>query len=169
MQITNCFYHTLRFTDDACDSTNDSNYNTKFNYVGIHVLIEFPISHIGFNDFPTTRHFQITSSIILVPIQWGYRIFWDLPFSVQDQTKIICSVGFLHLLSTRKLILRTCSETEKLFRLIQPRSANIKTINVCIKQRDAHILVNNLYFFVKCLYIFRIIFSPSSGATFNKL
>jgi len=68
MQISNCFRHTLRFTDDARDSTNDSNYNTKFNYVGIHVLIEFPISHIGFNDFPTTRHFQITSSIKLVPI-----------------------------------------------------------------------------------------------------
>ena len=31
------------------------------------------------------------------------------------------------------------------------------------------ILVNNLYFFVKCLYMFRTIISPSSGATFNKL
>ena len=43
--------------------------------------------------------------------------------------------------------------------------------NVCINQRDAQILVNNLYFyfFVKWLYMFRILISPSSGATFNLL
>ena len=41
--------------------------------------------------------------------------------------------------------------------------------NACINQRDAQILVNNLYFFVKLLYMFRSIISPSSGATFNKL
>ena len=41
--------------------------------------------------------------------------------------------------------------------------------NVYINQRDAQILVNNLYFFVKWLYMFRTIISPSSGATFNKL
>ena len=29
--------------------------------------------------------------------------------------------------------------------------------------------MNNLYFFVKWLYMFRTIISPSSGATFNKL
>ena len=40
---------------------------------------------------------------------------------------------------------------------------------MCINQRDAQILVNNLYFFVKRLYMFRTIISPSSGATFNKL
>ena len=38
-----------------------------------------------------------------------------------------------------------------------------------INQRDAQILMNNLYFFVKWLYMFRTIISPSSGATFNKL
>ena len=41
--------------------------------------------------------------------------------------------------------------------------------NVCINQRDTQILVNSLYFFVKCLYMFRTIISPSSGATFNEL
>ena len=41
--------------------------------------------------------------------------------------------------------------------------------NVYINQRDAQILVNNLYFFVKWLYMFRTIISPSSGATFNLL
>ena len=40
---------------------------------------------------------------------------------------------------------------------------------VYINLRDAQILVNNLYFFVKWLYMFRTIISPSSGATFNKL
>ena len=38
-----------------------------------------------------------------------------------------------------------------------------------INQRDAQILVNILYFFVKWLYMFRTIISPSSGAKFNKL
>ena len=38
-----------------------------------------------------------------------------------------------------------------------------------INQRDAQILLNSLYFFVKWLYMFRTIISPSSGATFNKL
>ena len=41
--------------------------------------------------------------------------------------------------------------------------------NVYINQRDAQILVNNLYFFIKWLYMFRAIISPSSGTTFNKL
>ena len=41
--------------------------------------------------------------------------------------------------------------------------------NVYINQRDAQILVNNLYFLVKWLYTFRTIISPSSGAIFNKL
>ena len=41
--------------------------------------------------------------------------------------------------------------------------------NVYINQRDAQILINNLYFFVKRLYVFRTTISPSSGATFNKL
>ena len=41
--------------------------------------------------------------------------------------------------------------------------------NVYINERGAQILVNNLYFFVKWLYMFRTIISPSSGATFNKL
>ena len=41
--------------------------------------------------------------------------------------------------------------------------------NVFINQRDAQILVNSLYFFVKWLYMFRAFISPSSGATFNKL
>ena len=40
---------------------------------------------------------------------------------------------------------------------------------VNINQRDAQILVNNLYFFVKWFYMFRTIISPSSGAKFNKL
>jgi hypothetical protein len=40
---------------------------------------------------------------------------------------------------------------------------------VYINRRDAQILVNSLYFFVKWLYMFRTIISPSSGATFNKL
>ena len=38
-----------------------------------------------------------------------------------------------------------------------------------MNQRDARILVNNLYFFVNWLYMFRTIISPSSGATFYKL
>jgi hypothetical protein len=41
--------------------------------------------------------------------------------------------------------------------------------NVYINQRDAQILVNSLYFFVKWLYMFRTIISPSSGTSFNKL
>ena len=42
--------------------------------------------------------------------------------------------------------------------------------NVYINQRDAQILVNSLnLFFVKWLYMFQTIISPSSGATFNKL
>ena len=41
--------------------------------------------------------------------------------------------------------------------------------NVYINQRDAQILVNSLYFFVKWLYMFRTIINPTSGATFNKL
>ena len=41
--------------------------------------------------------------------------------------------------------------------------------NVCINQRIAQILVNNLHFFVKWLYMFRTMISPSSGVTFNKL
>ena len=41
--------------------------------------------------------------------------------------------------------------------------------NVYINQWDAQILVNNLYFFVKWLYMFRTIISPSSRASFNKL
>ena len=41
--------------------------------------------------------------------------------------------------------------------------------SVYINQRDAHILVNNIYFFVKWRYMFWAIISPSSGATFNKL
>ena len=41
--------------------------------------------------------------------------------------------------------------------------------NVYINQRDAEIHVNSLYFFVKWLYMFRTVISPSSGATFNKL
>ena len=40
---------------------------------------------------------------------------------------------------------------------------------VYTNQRDAQILVNNINFFVKWLYMFRTIISPSSGATFNKL
>jgi hypothetical protein len=40
---------------------------------------------------------------------------------------------------------------------------------VYINQRDTQIIVNNLYFFIKWLYMFRTIISPSSGATFNKL
>ena len=42
--------------------------------------------------------------------------------------------------------------------------------NVYINQRDAQILVNSLYFyFLKWLYMFRTIISPSLGAPFNKL
>ena len=41
--------------------------------------------------------------------------------------------------------------------------------HVYINQQDAQILVHNLYFFAKWLYMFRTIISPSSGATFNKL
>ena len=41
--------------------------------------------------------------------------------------------------------------------------------NMYINQRDAQVLVNCLYFFVKWLYMFRTIIRPSSGATFNKL
>ena len=41
--------------------------------------------------------------------------------------------------------------------------------NVYINQRDAQILVNSVYFFVKWLYMFGTIIIPSSGATFNKL
>ena len=41
--------------------------------------------------------------------------------------------------------------------------------SVYINQRDAQILVNNLYFFLNWLYMFWTIISPSSGATFNKL
>ena len=41
--------------------------------------------------------------------------------------------------------------------------------NVHINQRDAQNLVNNLYFFVKWLYMFRTIISSSSGVAFNKL
>ena len=41
--------------------------------------------------------------------------------------------------------------------------------NMYIKQQDAQILVNNLYFFVNRLYMFRTIINPSSGATLNKL
>ena len=37
------------------------------------------------------------------------------------------------------------------------------------KQRDAQILVSNLYFFINWLYMFRTIISSSSGATYNKL
>ena len=46
---------------------------------------------------------------------------------------------------------------------------NIVQCNVYINQQDAQILVNNLYFFVKWLYMFQTIISPSSRATFNKL
>ena len=41
--------------------------------------------------------------------------------------------------------------------------------NVYINQKDAQILVNTLYFFVKWLYMFWTIISPSSRATFSKL
>ena len=41
--------------------------------------------------------------------------------------------------------------------------------NVYINQRDAQILVNKLYFFVKWLYMYLTTISPSSGATFIKL
>ena len=41
--------------------------------------------------------------------------------------------------------------------------------NVYTNQRDAQVLVNNLYFFVNWLYIFRTVISQSSGATFHKL
>ena len=41
--------------------------------------------------------------------------------------------------------------------------------NVYINQRDAQIIVDNLYLFVNWLYMFRTIISPSSGGTFNKL
>ena len=34
---------------------------------------------------------------------------------------------------------------------------------VYISQRDTQILVNNLYYLVKWLYIFRTVISPSSG------
>ena len=40
--------------------------------------------------------------------------------------------------------------------------------NVYINQQDTQILVNSLYFFIKWLYMFQSIISPSSGATFKK-
>ena len=40
---------------------------------------------------------------------------------------------------------------------------------IYVNQRDAQIIVNGLCFFLKWLYMFRTIISPSSGATFNKL
>ena len=55
--------------------------------------------------------------------------------------------------------------TEELWRCMYRASY----YNVYINQRDAQILVNNLYFFVKWLYMFRTIISPSPGATFKKL
>ena len=48
-------------------------------------------------------------------------------------------------------------------------SSRIMPGYVYINQREAQILVNNLYFFVKWLYMFRNIICPLSGATFNKL
>ena len=41
--------------------------------------------------------------------------------------------------------------------------------NVYINQRDAQILVNSPYFFVKWLYMCRTIISPSSGALYSLL
>ena len=49
------------------------------------------------------------------------------------------------------------------------KSENIMDCNLYINRRDTQILVNSLYFFIKWLYMFRTIISPSSGATFNKL
>ena len=49
------------------------------------------------------------------------------------------------------------------------KSDDETTWNLYINQRDAQVLMNSLYFFVKWLYAFRTIISPSSGATFNKL
>ena len=60
-------------------------------------------------------------------------------------------------------------ETETLVVTQQSTRRPRKTLYLCINQRDAQILVNSLYFFVKWLYMFRPIISPSSGATFNKL
>ena len=40
--------------------------------------------------------------------------------------------------------------------------------DVYINQRDAQILVNSLYFFVKCLYMFRTNDSPKHVETFNE-
>ena len=42
------------------------------------------------------------------------------------------------------------------------------TRNVYTKQRDAQILVNNLYFFIKWLYMFRTNDSPKHVEPFNK-
>ena len=41
--------------------------------------------------------------------------------------------------------------------------------NVYINQRDAQILMNNLYFFVKWLYMFRTILVHHNEQHFNKL
>ena len=41
--------------------------------------------------------------------------------------------------------------------------------NVYINQRDAQILVNNLYFFIKWLYMFRTIISPKHVQPFNEI
>ena len=59
--------------------------------------------------------------------------------------------------------------THENFKLNSDKQNHIFFINVYINQRDAKFLVNSLYFFVKWLYMFRTIISPSSGATFNKL
>jgi hypothetical protein len=53
--------------DDVCISTNDSNYNTKFNYEGIHVLIEFPISH---NQTPSDSNFDCISIQCDAGVMW---------------------------------------------------------------------------------------------------
>ena len=50
-------------------------------------------------------------------------------------------------------------------KLLSPMNARF---NVYRNQRDAQILVNSLYCFIKWLYMFRTVISPSWGATFYK-
>ena len=112
------------------------------------------------NTHPSTRTQKARKPTLLTPAPAQNRaLHYTLLHSL---LRLLCVLLF-----SLSLLTFLCS-ISKYF----PQHPVHKLPSICyvyINQRDARILVNCLYFFVKWLYMFRTIISPSSGATFNKL
>ena len=91
-------------------------------------------------------------------------LFLSKPTTLKISWAIQCRISGRRYIINTKECGRSCSERIKF-----SVKSNRNYCNLHMNQRDAQILVNNPYFFVNWLYMFRTVISTTSGATFNLL